>query len=438
MTDVPASAVRRPPVGIRALAEQLLAHMRLPLHRDGYALALNSAFTAATGLLYWMLAAHSYSPQSVGINSALISSMMFLAGIACLNLPSVLVRFLPQSGHRSRRRIVCSYALAVAAAMCAATIFIVGTGAWAPRLSFLASDRGLQLWFVFSTLAWSLFMIQDGVLTALGRAILVPVENAVFSILKLGLLALLAASLPVYGIFVSWTIAVLVSVLGVNLVVFARLMRRLPGGTAEPRLSMRDRSFARYFAGDYACSVAWLSATNLMPVIVITVAGATASAYYGLAYAVVLPIYAVAQNIGTSLTLHGAGDPDALSSLTRKAARQGLRVLLPCSCVLVLTAPYLLSLFGPTYAAHGATVLRLLALGVVPYFVLSLALSVARVRRRLRRVVIALALEAILALGLAVPLLHAFGVTGAAVAWLVSLIVIAAGLLVTRKRSFGA
>ena len=62
-------------------------------------------------------------------------------------------------------------------------------------------------------------------LTALGRAIWVPIENAVFSLLKLGLLAALAALVPVYGIFVSWTIAMLVSVAGVNLIIFARLIR---------------------------------------------------------------------------------------------------------------------------------------------------------------------------------------------------------------------
>lgn len=437
-TEVLASATARSPLPTRRLGRRLLEHVRIPLHRDGYALAFNSAFTAATGLLYWILAAKTYSAHAVGLNSALISSMMFLAGIASLNLPNILVRFLPESGRRTRRRVTWSYAVAGLLALGAGAVFMVGVGAWAPRLSFLRSDGGLQAWFLFSTLAWCLFVIQDSVLTALGRAVWVPIENAVFSLLKLGLLAALATLVPLYGIFVSWTIAMIVSVVGVNVVIFARLMRPASRQVGEAVLSFRDRAFARYFAADYMCSIAWLSTTNLMPVIVTAVAGATMNAYYALAYAVALPLYAFAQNIGTSLMLHGTQDRAALPVLTRKAAVQGLRVLVPAVVLLVVLAPYLLSLFGPDYAHNGTTVLRLLALGALPNFVLALAVSVARVQRRLRRAVIAIGTEAVLSLGLVTPLLHAFGVSGVGIAWVGSQCVVAAGLLLTWRSSFDA
>ena len=42
-------------------AGRMLAHLRTPIHRDGYALVLNSAFTAVTGLVYWIVAANQYS-----------------------------------------------------------------------------------------------------------------------------------------------------------------------------------------------------------------------------------------------------------------------------------------------------------------------------------------------------------------------------------------
>src|SRR5690348_10403610 len=287
---------------------RLAEHVRIPLHRDAYALALNSAFTAATGLLYWIVAAKAFSAHAVGLNSALISAMMFLAGVASLNLPNILVRFLPESGHRIRVRVVWAYGISAAVAACAAVVFIVGVGSWSPRLGFLRSDTGLQTWFVFSTVAWCVFAIQDSVLTALGRAVWVPVENAVFSFLKLGLLAVAAASLPRYGIFVSWTIAMLVSVAGVNFLIFTRLMRRPDLHRSNLVQAIRDRSFARYFVADYACSVAWISTANLMPVIVTAAAGATINAYWALAYAVALPLYSISTNIGTSLLLHGTAE----------------------------------------------------------------------------------------------------------------------------------
>jgi O-antigen/teichoic acid export membrane protein len=430
-TDLLSTAVVGTPIRTRRVRRQLIEHFRIPLHRDGYALALNSAFTAATGLLYWVIAARAYSAHVVGLNSALISSMTFLAGIASLNLPSILVRFLPESGHRTRRRVTWAYAVAGALALCAAAVFIVEVGRWAPRLGVLHSDHGLQAWFLFSTLGWCLFVVQDSVLTALGRAIWVPVENAVFSVVKLGLLAVLATLMPLYGIFVSWTIAMLVSVVGVNLVIFGRLLCRVSERAGDAVLMIRNRAFACYFAADYVCFIAWLSTVNLIPLIITAAAGATTNAYWALAYAVAFPVYAFAQNIATSLILHGTSDRAALPGLTRKAAVQGTRVLVPSVTVLVVAAPDVLSLFGQNYANKSATVLRLLALGALPNFVLNLAVSVARVQRRLRRAVIALATEGVIALGLAAPLLHGFGLTGVGVAWIGAQCVVAIGLLLT-------
>jgi len=70
--------------------------------------------------------------------------------------------------------------------------------------------------------------------------------------------------------------------------------------------------------------------------------------------------------------------------------------------------------------------------------VLALAVSVARVQRRLRRAVIALCIEAVIALGLATPLLHAFGVTGVGIAWVGSTCLVAVGLLLSWNRSLAA
>jgi GT2 family glycosyltransferase/O-antigen/teichoic acid export membrane protein len=409
------------------VVSRLSEHVRTPLHRDAYALALSSGSTAAAGLAYWIVAASEYRPHALGLNAALISSMMFLAGVASLNLPNIVVRFLPEAGGRTRRLVACSYGAAAGLSLVAAIVFLAGVEAWAPRLGFLRDDPALQLWFVLSTVGWCVFAIQDSVLTALGRAVWVPAENTAFSLLKLGLLVALAAWFPLYGIFVSWTIAMLLAVVVVNVLAFGRLAGR--SVAAGPSVRLRDRAFMRYFAADYLCSVAWLSAANLMPVIITAHAGATTNAYYALAWAVALPLYALAANVGTSLVLHATLDPSSLAALTRKAARQGAQLLLPVVAGVVVLAPLLLSLFGGEYAAHSAGLLRLLAAAAIPYFVLMLVLSAARVLRRLRPAVAAMGAQAVLALGLVTPLLDRFGVTGAGIAWLASQSLAAAGVL---------
>jgi hypothetical protein len=72
--------------------------------------------TQLLGVLHWIVAARSAPAAVVGRNSAAISVMLFLAGVAELNLMSTLVRFLPISGKRTARLIVSVYGASAAVA----------------------------------------------------------------------------------------------------------------------------------------------------------------------------------------------------------------------------------------------------------------------------------------------------------------------------------
>src|SRR5262249_61936301 len=75
-----------------------------PMLRNGYALIVSAAVTQVLGFFYWIVAARTAPVAVVGRNSTAISVMLFLAGVAELNLMSTLVRFLPTSGKRPARR----------------------------------------------------------------------------------------------------------------------------------------------------------------------------------------------------------------------------------------------------------------------------------------------------------------------------------------------
>ena len=263
----------------RNSAARLLDHLRHPLNRTGYALTISSTVASGIGFAYWLLAARLYPTEVVGRNAAAIAAMSMLAGLATFFLDGTLVRFIPRAGPSTARFVGVAYLITATTAAIISVGFLVVTHFFFSALGFLTKTGWSSLAFVLFTASWCIFVEQDSVLAGLRRAVWIPLENAVFSLLKLGLLAALAALVPVYGIFVSWTIAMLVSVAGVNLIIFARLIRPVSERAGEAVSSVRDRAFARYFAADYACSIAWLSTTNLMPVIVTAVAGATTNAY---------------------------------------------------------------------------------------------------------------------------------------------------------------
>src|SRR5436190_8645178 len=95
----------------------IFGHFSIPLYRNAYALILSSTATSALGLLYWVVAARFYGTEVVGINSAILSAMMFLGVVAQMNLGGMLVRYVPLAGRVTSRLIGFSYLASVLGAL---------------------------------------------------------------------------------------------------------------------------------------------------------------------------------------------------------------------------------------------------------------------------------------------------------------------------------
>jgi O-antigen/teichoic acid export membrane protein len=136
--------------------------------------------------------------------------------------------------------------------------------------------------------------------------------------------------------------------------------------------------------------------------------------------------------MGASLIVHGLRDPGELAGLARQMVVQTWRVVVPAALALAIFGPYLLDVFGTGYSHEGATLLRILAVAAVANVVNTIAVSAARVQRRMTFVVVVLASQCVLSLGLAVPLLRLYGIVGVGLAWLIGQISVAAAVTVAQ------
>ena len=128
----------------------------------------------------------------------------------------------------------------------------------------------------------------------------------------------------------------------------------------------------------------------------------------------------LALNMSTSPVVEASHDTGSMLAYYRKALVHTLRLIVPLALVVAVAAPYLLLVFGPDYAAGGATLLRLLALATIPSAFFSLSSGLLRAQNRIAPVVAALALTAVMTLGLSAWLLPIYGVDGVGIAWLIS------------------
>ena len=415
-------------------AVSIITHLRKPLYRNGYALVINSVVTSLLGVLYWIIAARFYPTEAVGINSATISTMTFLSTAAQLYLDGVLIRFLPRAGTKSKRLIQYSYLVGGIASAIVGAIFLLGLNLWAPSLGFLRSSTTIAVSFLIATVASCIFVEQDGAFIGLRQAHWVPVENILFAAAKVVLLIVLAKSFPEYGIFVSWVIPLIISLIPVNLLIFLKLLPKHIRENHALETGFSVKQIVEYGGGLYAGYIFSAAYLRLLPLIVLQVIGSHAAAYFTLPWMIVTSLQLVIPSMMGSLTVEASRDQSKLVKYSRQAFKQTAWLVVPMALFLFVTAPYLLRLFGKEYATEADTLLRLLSLAILPQIITGLYFGIARIHRAVGGVVKVQAALFVMNIALSYLLLEEFGITGVGIAWLVSQLSIAVILYFTQLR----
>lgn len=413
--------------------KQVMEHLRTPLYRNGYALILSTGITSALGLLYWAVAAKFYQTEDVGLNSAVISIMIFLSGISQLNLQETMIRYIPVAGRRTPRFVILTYSVVVAFSALVGLVFYFGIPLWAPTLGFLTRSPALAGWFVATVAIWGVFVLEDSVLVGLRQALWIPAENAVFSVLKIVLLVLLAAILPQTGIFVSWTVSVLIIIIPISILLFKRLIPQHVATNTQENLAIPLRQLTKYVAGNYAAALFANMASTLLPLIITQVAGAEANAHFYLAWTIASSLQIMVSNMATSLTVEAIVDAKNVGSSKRKAIVGILRLVLPAAALLIIAAPLILRLVGRSYVEDGVPLMQLLALSAIPNVYNAVYISMARANNRIRGIVGVYAANAVMVLGFSNLFLSQYGIVGVGLAWLISQTVIMVVLMLLSR-----
>jgi O-antigen/teichoic acid export membrane protein len=410
-----------------------------PLAVTSSALMANTVTTAALGMVFWAVASRTYSATQLGESAALISAMMLLSVISQLNLAAGIARLLPQVRHHRWRGVVAAYGATAGVALVVTTAFAIVAPRLSPGFAFLGRDPLLAVALVVAVVLWNVFALQDAVLTSARWAVAVPVENGLFGMLKIGLMVWLAHSYADHGIFVAWLLAMAVMLVPVSGLIFGKVLPRRAGPDLRHRydddvrsqratvLPIADRArVARYLALDYVAALLNQGYTSMLPLLVVAVLGEDANAYFYIAFVIAGAVRAIAESMSTSLLVEGAHDESALVSLTRLSVVRYAKYAVPGIAVFVAGASVLLLPFGAAYVDRGVTLLRLLLVATLPQALVSLYLTVERVRANVRRVLAVEGVVVILVTAGAVVGMDRLGLVGVGWAWLLAQSIVAA------------
>ncbi|WP_163552703.1 lipopolysaccharide biosynthesis protein [Candidatus Frankia alpina] len=337
---------------------------------DAYALTASSVGNALTGLLCYVISARLFPQRVVGQAAGLTSGLVLLSAIASLDLHTALQRFLPAAGVSGGRLVRGCYVTVAAASMVAAVPFVIlfGTDLFGGH-----PGRGL-LWYPEAVALWSVFALQDVVLLGMGAAMLVPVENLVFGLLRLVLLVCFVGG--AFAVFASWLLPVILLVVVMNIIIWRRLLPRFAAASPPGPPGWDARTVTRFVSGSHIGNLVGVASANLLPLLVVARLGTEGNAVFFIAWTIPYSLRMISFNFGVSLLVHGSLEPGQIPSLLRTMLRRQATLLAPVLVILMLFAHPV-----PSYTC-AANLLRLLALSLVPMAVMSAYLLIARVKGR--------------------------------------------------------
>jgi O-antigen/teichoic acid export membrane protein len=381
------------------------------LELNAIALMATSGMTALFGLVFWGVAAR-YPAEEVGRSSALISTAMMMSVVASLGVGLLFTRFLGSAGHKARAMVLAGYGVAALVAAVLGGAFVLfftddtlfGSG----------SERAA---FPLLVVILALFALQDWVLIGMQAARWVPIEQLLYSGLKLGLVALFAVTAMRNGIVLAWVAPAALAVLVVTPVLLLRVLPRR--GSKEGAVALPGRrTLVGLFVGEYATGATSVIVPLFMPLIVVTMLGTEANAYYALPWLISEAVTVLLWNISSSYITEASNDVRQGPALMRRAWRLSWLIGITGTPFLLVGAPFLLSLLGDAYAEEGTTLLRLMAAALPFTIVHSMYIAFSRVKQQMGRVVALQTLSAVIVVVLALVLVRPLGVAGVGVAYL--------------------
>lgn len=396
------------------------------LTRGGIALISNSALTSILGVIYWLAAAHLMGRSDLGRGSALLSALWTVSALAQLNYARALPGLLPGARSGATRLLARAYARVVILSVVLGLAFAVAAPLVNSKFRYITGVPAFALIFAVSVPLYSIFCLEDSVLATVRRAVIIPVENSAYGVLKIVLLFALALSHRMQAsmlLVVSWVLPLVFIIIPINVYLFRRGVPQAARSFPE-EAARQEGTWFRY---DFIGYLFWLLGTLPLPVVAAMALGPVSAATFYVPFTIVVAIDVLSLNLGNQLTAEMSRTGGQFSAPTMLFAWRVWAAVAVLSAGMIVMTPYVLDLFGAQYRHDATTVFRVLMLAALPRSVMFLSIAVARARgaamnARLSGPVI-LALQAVtctLTLVVSLLTMPSQGILGLALGWLIA------------------
>jgi O-antigen/teichoic acid export membrane protein len=354
------------------------------LIRNGVFVTATQVVSSAFGYVFWLLAAHLYSPTIVGLTAAVTSATTVILMLSMLGVGGMLIQSLPRQANRTEWSATFWAGLATvtvfAVALCGFGVAVLGL--ISPQLMALRGV-GYAAVFAVGTVALTLGATVDSVYVAERRASDAFRRNLAVGVVKVLMLGLLALafkpdSLRLLG---AWGVAAVFGLgLGVVLLVRHIGVARPPGFSVLVRTV---RGFHSRVTGHGLIGIGAGLLPYLLPLLVTVRLSARENAYFYTTWMLAGLLLIIAPAFSNSLFAEGMHRPEEIGALARSAFKIMGAILVPGLVTILVFGGTLLSAFGHAYTDHAIGLLRLAVFASIPDAVVQVYVGVLRAEARL-------------------------------------------------------
>jgi len=370
------------------------------LHLNSMYLFGSIAMQSILGFLFWGIAARLLPEEIVGKGSEFVSVATYLSILGLLGMNHSIIYFLPKT--QTPNKLINTYF----------TLPIIISTGIAIGVSFIG---GYHIgWLIGLTVLTTIYAQLQGVFVALRKSSYAFFKSLLFVGPRLPLIVIVA-TFGMSGLLFSWTVAVAIAS-GVSLFFF--LPKLLKGYTPKIALDLESiRSTWKYSSGMYLSHLFAFAPTYILPVMVTRILGAESNAYFYIAWMVAVILFSVSTCISQALFAEVSNTLNSLRSNFSKAVRLTGFLTVVGILLVFLFGEKILALFGPNYAIHSTTLLKVLALSSIPVGVVYIYTAVLRALNKIRELVIVWAVLAVSTLMGSYYTLPALGIISIGYVW---------------------
>jgi O-antigen/teichoic acid export membrane protein len=408
------------------------------LVRNSLYLMASTVSTAGLGYIYWIVAAHIFAKQEVGVSSAVVSICMTISLLTYLGPSAMLVEQLPRS-ERSPEWTAILYRVCTATAVVTGLATAIATPAVLISHNYHAFYIGPESIVIVVLYAGTTTMLNllGAAFIAARRAGRLLVMQTLVSVAKLLLLFPLAnagavglVETSVISALLGVTVAIvwLVPQMGLGRQANYRprrstgVARSVQQGSRQRARHRRgrgrpDRDYLRRLVGQHLTGVGGMLTPLLLPVLVVMRLGDVSNADFYVTWMMGSVFFMVSPSVSTAIFAEGVRAGSDLGREVSKALRMSALLMVPAILVMIAGGKIILRFFGSSYAAAGYGLLIVFAISAIPDAVSNVAVAVCQVTRQL-------GYSAALNLGILVTtlagawvLMPRLGIIGAGIAW---------------------